>query len=179
MLKQVKQFVDKYFKVKKPHFERTIYWLKQLKPNADEAMQIAAYAHDIERVVGRPTIAFYRTHELNDPVYLKKHSNGGAKMISEFLKEHNYSKEDTKRVAEMVKLHEVGGTTEADLIKDADSLSYFEKNAPRHIEKFGKPLGKEKLRRKYNFMFNRITSSKAKKIAKPMYDKAMKLLEAL
>lgn len=174
MLEKVKRFVDEAFKEKKEHFERTIYWLKQLKSDADEAMQIAAYAHGIERAFARPSMEFWKTHELNDPDYLKRHQENGAKIISKFLKEQNYSEEETKRVAEMVRLHEVGGTSEADLIKDADSISYFEVNAPRHIEKFGKPLGKEKLRKKYDFMFNRISSSRAKKIAEPMYKKVMK-----
>lgn len=31
------------------HFERTVYWVQQLKPEADEALLIAAIAHDIER----------------------------------------------------------------------------------------------------------------------------------
>ncbi len=34
---------------KMPHFDRTVYWVEQLKPGADEAFRIAAIAHDIER----------------------------------------------------------------------------------------------------------------------------------
>ncbi len=179
MLEKIKRFVDDAFKEKKVHFERSVYWLKQLKPDADETMQIAAYAHDIERAFARPPMEFWKIHELNDPDYLKKHQENGAKIISKFLKEQNYPKEEIKRVAEMVRLHEVGGTSEADLIKDADSISYFEVNALKHIEKFGKPLGKDKLQVKYDFMFNRISNTKAKKIAEPMYKKVMKLLEQL
>lgn len=33
------------------HFERTVYWIKQLKPNADAALLIAGYSHDIQRVL--------------------------------------------------------------------------------------------------------------------------------
>ena len=32
------------------HFDRTVYWVEQLMPNADEAMRVAAFAHDIERL---------------------------------------------------------------------------------------------------------------------------------
>ena len=77
----------------------------------------------------------------------------------------------------MIKLHEVGGTSEADLLKDADSISYFEVNAPQHIEKFGKPLGKEKLMTKYNFMFNRITNEKARQICEKWYNKLIRKAE--
>ncbi len=176
MLEEVKLFVGKHFD-KTLHFERTVYWLKQLKPNVDEAMEIAAYAHDIERAFGRATIEFWKTHALNDSDYLKNHQEKGAEIITKFLQEKGYPKKDTKRIAEMVRLHEVGGTEEADLIKDADSISYFEVNAPKHIEKFGKPLGKAKLMTKYDFMFNRITSKKAKEICQEWYNQFVKEAE--
>lgn len=176
MLQKVKEFVNKHFENPK-HFERTVYWLKQLKPDADEAMQIAAYAHDIERAFGRATMEFWKTHALNDADYLEKHQNRGAEIMTKFLHQEGFPEEETKRVSEMVRLHEVGGTEEADLIKDADSISYFEVNAPKHIEKFGKPLGKEKLMTKYKFMFNRITNPKAKDICREWYTKLVKEAE--
>ena len=153
-----------------------MYWLLKLKPDADEAMQIAAYAHDIERAFARPPKGFYQDKELNDPIYLKKHQENGAKIITEFLEKQHYP--EAKRVAEMVRLHEIGGTPEADLIKDADSISYFEVNAQKHIKKFGIPYGKQKVLGKYNFMFNRISSQKAKDLARPIYEKVLQDLEA-
>lgn len=178
MLEEVKQFVDECFEGKKAHFERTVYWLKQLKPDADEAMQIAAYAHDIERAFSRQPMEFWKDRELNDPEHLKEHQEKGARRISGFLRKRGYPEDNIRRVAEMVRLHETGGTPEADLIKDADSISYFEVNAPKHVEKFGKPLGKAKVRAKYGFMFSRITSPKARKIAEPLYRKAVDMLES-
>lgn len=52
--KKAEQFVKESFvktgkKHEMPHFERTVYWLLKLKPDADEALKIAAIAHDIER----------------------------------------------------------------------------------------------------------------------------------
>ena len=48
---KVEKFVEKSYKGKfgMVHFKRTVYWIRELKPNADEAMLIAAIAHDIER----------------------------------------------------------------------------------------------------------------------------------
>jgi len=50
---------------------------------------------------------------------------------------------------------------------------------PRHI-KFIKDKGftKEELRKKFDFMYKRISSSKAKELAEPFYEKALGLLEA-
>jgi hypothetical protein len=52
--KKVQKFVrDSFNKAGSPsnilHHERTIYWIKRLKPEADEALLIAGLAHDIER----------------------------------------------------------------------------------------------------------------------------------
>ena len=38
---------------KQKHFDRTLYWVLKLKPDADEAFQIAAYSHDIRRAFDR------------------------------------------------------------------------------------------------------------------------------
>ena len=35
------------------HSKNTLEWLLKLKPDADEALQIAALAHDIERAIGK------------------------------------------------------------------------------------------------------------------------------
>ena len=49
LLKKTIAYVDKSFGEKKEHFDRTLYWVLKLKPDADEALQIAAYSHDIQR----------------------------------------------------------------------------------------------------------------------------------
>lgn len=178
MLEKVKQFVDESFGKKLEHFERTVFWLLKLKQDADEPMQIAAYAHDIERAF-HPDIEpekFYKNIELNDKNYLTEHQEKGAEIITNFLKENNYPEEEIKRVKEMVRSHEFGGIGEANLIKDADSISYFEVNALKHLEKF-KSLGKDKIQRKFDFMYNRITSKEAKKFAEPFYNKVLELLK--
>jgi len=178
MFNKVKQFVDDSFKEIVPHFERTVYWLKELKPDADEAMEIAAYAHDIARAFrSADSIKKFKDKELNDPMRIKEHQEEGVKIIGKFLRDNHYNEKDTLKVENMVLKHEVGGNEESNFIKDADSISYLEINAPKHIEKWVPNLGKEKVRRKFQWMFDRITSNKAKELAKPFYIKAIELLE--
>jgi len=182
MLNKVKRLVDTAFLKKDPkkslkHFERTIYWAQQLNPDADEAVLIAAYAHDIARAFAKEDAEFWNGKELNDADYLDSHQKESARMIVEFLEKEGYDKEKIKRVEHMVRYHEVGGSPESDLIKDADSISYLEVNAPKHVEKFGRMFGKEKTKTKFDFMFNRISSEKAKKVAEPMYKKVVEMLE--
>ncbi|MFA5127660.1 MAG: DUF4202 family protein [Patescibacteria group bacterium] len=176
---EAKQFVfDSFNKAEKPsqikHFVKTVHWLKILSPNADEALLVAAIAHDIERAfrqkdvlekktsAGFTSIEFYRLHE-----------ERGAEIIAEFLKHKNVDDGFVERVKKLVSRHEEGGDDDQNLLKDADSVSFFETNVPFFLDKKSLEIGKEKVRLKFDWMYNRITSEKAKQIAQPMYEKAI------
>lgn len=158
------------------HLERTVYWLKQLKPNVDEAMLIAAFAHDIERPL-RTKAAIENVKEssggyMNED-HLKQHQERGAEIIGEFLESIRAESMLIERVKMLISKHEVGGNDDQNLLKDADSISFFETNAPRFLTKHLPLVGKEKVKEKFDFMFERITSEKAKEIARPMYKRVM------
>ncbi|MFQ5475225.1 MAG: DUF4202 family protein [Candidatus Nanoarchaeia archaeon] len=184
MLDKVKPFVKGSFEKcatgkSVEHFERTVNWAQQLKPDADEAILIAAYAHDIARAF-RSTNSeqTFQTCELNDPEILEEHQKEGARIMTEFLQKEGFGKDKIKRIANMILKHEIGGDEESDLIKDADSISYLEINAPKNVNKLVAPLGKDKVERKIRWMFERISSDKAKQIAEPFYKTAPGMLES-
>ncbi|MFH1405026.1 MAG: DUF4202 family protein [Patescibacteria group bacterium] len=183
MLERIKQFVQESFNKKESgksmaHFERALDWLLVLKPDADEAMQIAAYAHDVERVFRQQTVKeVYDSKQLNDPDVLRNHQDKGAKIIGEYLRSEGYDEVQVQRVENIVQHHEEGGDSESDLIKDADSLSYLEINAPKNIDMFPDVFSKDQLRVKIDWMYNRISSDKAKRLAEPYYKKAIEMLE--
>ncbi len=181
MLEKAKKFVNESFKQcvsgkSTKHFERTVYWVKQLKTDADEPILIAAYSHDIARAFRKKSsIELFGKKEMNDKEILKKHQEEGAKIVVGFLKKEGYDEKSIKRVSDMIRHHEEGGDEESNLVKDADSISYLEINAPKHI-KLVKILGKDKIKRKIDWMYNRISSKKAKLLAKPYYEKVVSLL---
>ena len=98
--------------------------------------------------------------------------------MTEFLEKEGFEKDKINRIANMILKHEIGGDEESDLIKDADSISYLEINAPKHVKKLVAPLGKDKVERKIRWMFERISSEKAKQIAEPFYKNAVDMLES-
>ena len=55
LYKKVEQFVQESFieanKIETKHAARTVFWVKKLYPEADQALLIAAIAHDIERAL--------------------------------------------------------------------------------------------------------------------------------
>jgi len=78
----------------------------------------------------------------------------------------------------MILKHEFGGDEESNLIKDADSISYLEINVLQHIKKLVVVFNKNKIKRKTDWMFERISSENAKQIAKPFYKEAIKVLKS-
>jgi len=185
MLNKIKQFVNKSFRQinrsrSLKHFDRTVYWVKKIRPDADEPTLIAAYAHDISRAFNKElTIEGSKNKNLTDPRILRKHQDESAHIVVDFLIKENYDGNLIERVDNMVRHHEDGGNGESDLIKDADTLSFLEVNAPRHIKTLVKVLGKRKMKRKIDYMYNRISSTKAKLFAKPYYERAVELLNSV
>ena len=76
----------------------------------------------------------------------------------------------------LISRHEEGGNEDQNLLKDADSVSFFENNLSIFFRK-AEVEGKDKIKHKFNWMYNRITSVKAKQYAKRDYEKALKELD--
>lgn len=161
------------------HFTRTVYWVKALKPKADEALLIAAFAHDIERAFG-----YKNSHQIidksdqgfTDKDYLTVHQKEGARIMGDYLLKIGADKKMISRVKMLIVKHEVGGNTDQNLLMDADSISFFENNVDNFVKNKVGETSKEKVKNKFDWMYNRITSKKAKQIAKPWYDRAIKKL---
>lgn len=184
LFNEVKQFVKESFekcgfREQIKHLERTVYWVKRLKPDADEALLIAAFAHDIQTA--------FRWEELQKEIYktkfvdkerLKKHQEEGARIIGEFLEKQGANPEIINRVKMLISKHEEGGNEDQTLLKDADSISFFENNIEMFLKR-AKDVGKEKIRQKFDWMYNRITSEEAKNIVKLWYQKAINDLEKI
>lgn len=177
LYKKVEQFVKESFdkagkEASVEHFIRTAYWITVLKPNTDEALLISGVAHDIERAFNGDWVK-----GSTDPDILNKHQNLSAEKIAEFLKSLKAESVLIDRVKMLVSHHEDGGNNDQNILKDADCISYFENQALRHAvewQKNGKSI--KDIKKKFDYTFDKITSPKARKIAKPMYDNAIKKL---
>ncbi|MCL5775343.1 MAG: DUF4202 family protein [Patescibacteria group bacterium] len=162
------------------HFERTVYWLKKLRPDADEALCIAAFAHDTERAFresGIHPMAEKSSQGFLDETFMKYHQEKGAEIIVEFLKKQDAPSELTERTSMLISKHEVGGNEDQNLLKDADSISYFENQIDFFLTHKVTEVGKDKVKDKFQWMFDRISSEDARALAKPMYEQAIKRLE--
>lgn len=159
------------------HLRRTLHWLLKLDPGADEALQIAALAHDLQRA--------FRDDEpatgggFLDSVYLRHHQERGGELVAGFLLREGADAALAERVRTLVSRHEEGGTDEQDLLRDADSVSFFENNCDYFLRVLVPREGAAAVRAKFAWMFERIGSEPARRIARPWYETALARLSAL
>lgn len=156
------------------HLVRTAHWVKELDPNASETLILASLVHDIERAFrqGRNTPVL-KSRKWDDPILNRWHSERSARFVKDFLKKENADPDLIEGVLKLVSHHEEGGWKEADLLKDADSISFLEVNVLFFISRIPKELSKKEVKKKFDYMFKRIGSKKAKKIARSFYEKVI------
>jgi len=117
------------------HAENTLEWLLKLNPEPDQTLQIAALAHDIDRAVENQKV---RRSDYDDyDAFKAAHARNGARILREIMEECGVSNSITEEACRLVTLHEVGGDHRSDLIKDADSTSYFKVNMPLYYQREG------------------------------------------
>ncbi len=117
------------------HAENTLEWVLRLDAKAGEALQIAALAHDIDRAVEKRKV---RRRDYDDyDAFKAAHARNGAKMLRAILEECGVPTPTADEACRLVECHEVGGDGHSDLLKDADSISYFEVNVPFYYEREG------------------------------------------
>jgi hypothetical protein len=109
------------------HSTNTLEWLRRFEPDADDALQLAALGHDIDRAVEASKVLRADFFDYDD--FKTAHAKHSAEMLLEILQQCGV--EDRALADELYRLvcvHEVGGDARSDLLVDADSLSYFDVN---------------------------------------------------
>ena len=116
------------------HSINTLEWLLNLAPGADEALQLAALGHDIDRAV--ETSKVLRADFCDYDAFKSAHAKHSAEMLLDILQ--HCGVRDSALATELYRLvcaHEVGGDARSNLLVDADSLSYFDVNLPLYHER--------------------------------------------
>lgn len=118
------------------HASNTLEWLMRLDPGANVALQIAALGHDIDRAIAKRKIQRADFEDYDE--FKAAHARNGAGILREILCECGVADEAlTQEVHQLVCDHEVGGDPRSELLKDADSISYFDVNLPLYFEREG------------------------------------------
>ena len=141
-------------------------WVLKLKPDADQALEIAALAHDIERGVEPKYNKLNREKWGDYNEHKKRHSERSAKLLVQLLQKYDFDGPFIDKVKRLVLGHEFGGDEETDILVDADSLSFFEENFEGYYTKYGE----EDTRKKIRFMYDRMSDQSKNFLSGFKYD---------
>ena len=115
------------------HSKNTKAWVLKLKPEADISLQIAALGHDIERSIKELKINRENYSDYNE--FKMAHARNSAKILNDLLSKYDLKKTILYKVSNLVTHHEFGGNPETNILKDADSISYFDVNLPFYFQR--------------------------------------------
>jgi len=133
------------------HADNTVEWLLRLEPDASEALQLAALAHDIDRAMEK--IKVRRADFDNYDVFKAAHARNSAEILRPILTACGVERNIVDEACRLVELHEVGGDPGSDLLKDADSISFFDVNLPLYFQR----EGWDETKRRSHWGFRRLT----------------------
>lgn len=116
------------------HAEDTLKILLELYPKADLALRLSAFGHDIERAYPRG-VRVEREDFSSYNAFKRSHAHNSARILKGLLARYAVPSSIAGKVFDLVASHEFGGTFAADLLMDADSLSFFHVNLPLYMER--------------------------------------------
>lgn len=173
MIDRAASWIEPYWNAE--HLRRTADWLLVLSPDAGETLHLAALTHDMERhFPGGPkqdlSIAPDAATE-----YRREHSARSARIVGAWLREEGAEAATVAEVERLIRLHEVGGDPDADLLQAADSLSFLEVNIdiPYAWARRG-DCDLARARAQHTWMFERIQLPGARDLALPLFEEALR-----
>jgi hypothetical protein len=159
------------------HLLKSLEWLDRLSSGASEAVRLATLTHDMERAFGGPDAIPIK---MNDRAYEAAHANRSARIVGEWLRANGARADLVSDVEALIRVHEWGGSPDANLVQAADSLSFLEMNIDLMVgfAQTGK-YSKAEVASKIDQMYERIQLPAARELARPMWEQAKARFEAL
>jgi hypothetical protein len=116
------------------HAKNTVEWLVRLRPNTGMVLLLAALGHEIDRA----TPNRIRREAFDDyDAFKATIAERSAVLLAKIFSECGVEEAIASEACRLVCLHEVGGDPDANLLRDADSLSYFDVNLPFYYQREG------------------------------------------
>ncbi len=147
------------------HSKNTLEWLLRLKPDADEALKLAALGHDIGRAMEERKVRCVDFGNFDE--FKAAHARNSADILGEVMVNCGVEGGMAEEVCHLVRLHEVGGDPRSDLLKDADGISYFDVNLPLYFER----NGWDETKRRSVWGFRRLSERMKKIVVGMTYEK--------
>jgi hypothetical protein len=120
------------------------------------------------------------TIRLNDRAYERAHSERSARIVGAWLRQNGADETLAAEVEALIRVHEWGGSRDADLVQAADSLSFLETNVDLMLgfARSGK-YSADEVAAKFDQMYGRIGIPSAKTLAEPMWRHAKAAVDGI
>jgi hypothetical protein len=132
-------------------------WVLRLDAGASRALQLAALFHDIERLSSEPDERVEQ-HAADYQAFKNAHAEVGARLAALTVQAAGIDPIDCRRMQELIQnhehAHERATCAEAELLGDADALSFFSLNS----RGFSDYYGPEHTRKKVAYSLRRMSS---------------------
>jgi hypothetical protein len=125
------------------HSINTLEWVLELRPDADAALRIAALGHDIERADEKRRVQADGCDSYAQ--FKESHAINSAEILSEIMEKLGFDPEFTADVARLAAHHEAGGNDREELLKNADTLSFFQVCLPLYYDRHGAARTRKRL----------------------------------
>jgi len=153
--KRIEEIIKKSLVPEDPfHSKNTLKWLLKLKPDADEALKIAALGHDIERAIEERKVK--RDNYNSYDQFKDAHALNSAKIMVEIMKDYKINQELIEDVYFLVRHHETGGDGRSNVLRDADTISFFNVNLPYYFKRNSLEDTKKRCQWGYNKLSNNL-----------------------
>ena len=151
-----------------PHIKEMLEIVEEFEDKPSEELKLAALGHDIERTRQHKIVQKSDFSTLNE--YLEAHSKASAEVMGALLLRYGYNESTVEEVKQLIVEHEFGGEGYAQLLCDADSLSFFTYYMPYYTE------GKEalKVEQKIIEKYTRISKENRKVLSHKGFGKNLK-----
>jgi hypothetical protein len=157
------------------HLERTLYWARELEPDASGVLLLAALLHDIERAAPDPGSPFDSARDWSLDAYTDYHQGRSASHLARWMSERAAAPGEIAGAVALVAVHERGGWPEADLVQAADSLSFIETLTPLLRDWVASGRSTQALAlAKLDVMWDRIAVADARARGHALYENARK-----
>ena len=148
------------------HAENTMHWVSVLKPDAGEILLLAGFGHDVERSFpDRYTFDMFGDYD----IYKRAHAKRSGQIAMAMTQEGGYSSQEAERLKCIITGHEFpSADPEIQLICDADSISFFDNNAPYYLD----DKGEEWTKKKMEFMYGSASERARQHIAQILSERS-------
>ena len=160
------------------HLLKSLEWLDRVASDSGEAVRLATLTHDMERAFPGPDSPVMKG--LGDAAYNAAHAARSARIVGAWLRDHGADQALIADVEALIRAHEDGGWPDADAVQAADSLSFLDTNIDLFIGfvSSGKHTTQD-VRKKFEYMYDRIQMPGAKALARPLLEQALARLTEL